>query len=65
MEKNSNQKMVRAKEAATYLGIGESTFWRWVAQGKLPQGIKFGTRCTVWRLEVLDSFIEQHEKVAI
>ncbi len=49
--------LLRAKECARRLGIGLSTWWAWVAQGKLPDGIKFGNRVTVWPETVLDAFI--------
>lgn len=51
--------VLRAQEAASYLGIAVSTFWRWVAQGKLPKGIRLGKRCTVWKREELDNYLEQ------
>jgi len=51
--------VLRAKEAAGFLGIGLSTFWRWVKEGRLPQGIHLSARATVWRLTALEAFIEQ------
>ena len=51
--------MLRAKRAAAYLGIGESTFWRWVSIGKLPKGIVFSPGVTAWKKEWLDDFITQ------
>ena len=51
--------VLRAKEAAGFLGIGLSTFWRWVKDGRLPQGIHLSARATVWRISVLEAFIEQ------
>ena len=38
----------RAKDCAQYLGIGRSTWWRWVSEGKVEEGIHFGSRVTVW-----------------
>lgn len=57
--------VLRAQEAASYLGIAVSTFWRWVAQGKLPKGIRLSTRCTVWKREELDNYLEQCANVLI
>ncbi len=51
-------KVFRVKDASRYLGISKATFWRWVQQGKLPKGTKFSQRCTVWKVEDLDKFIE-------
>ncbi len=49
---------VRAKEAAKILSIGVSTFWNWVAQGKLPKGRRLSPRCTVWLEKDILSFLE-------
>jgi len=51
--------VLRAKDAAAFLGIGLSTFWRWVKDGRLPQGIHLSARATVWKISALESFIEQ------
>ena len=48
---------LRAKAAARYLGIAESSFWRWVKENRLPQGIRLGNRCTIWRVSDLESFL--------
>ena len=29
--------------------VSKSTWWEWVAKGKAPKPIKWGTRTTVWR----------------
>ena len=50
---------MRAKECAKFLGIGESTFWRWVASGIVPQGIRLSPRCTVWPIEELQSMVKR------
>ena len=51
--------VLRAKDAAAFLAIGKSTFWKWVKDGLLPQGIRLSMRCTVWRREDLEAFIER------
>ena len=51
--------VLRAKAAADFLGIGLSTLWRWVSEKRLPQGIRLSARCTVWRLEDLENFLNQ------
>lgn len=51
-------KVLRAKEASQYVGIGVSTFWRWVQEGKIPQGRKISPRCTLWKVEDLDAYLE-------
>jgi len=52
-------RVLRAKDAAAFLGLGKSTFWRWVAVGRLPKGIHLSARATVWRITDLKNFLEQ------
>jgi predicted DNA-binding transcriptional regulator AlpA len=46
----------RAKEAAKLLGIGLSTFWLYVKNGKIPQGIKVSYRLTIWPKSFLEAY---------
>ena len=50
---------MRAKACAAYFGIGESTWWGWCAEGRVPPGIKLGPRVTVWRISDVVEFMEQ------
>lgn len=50
---------MRAKSAAAFLDIGESTFWRWVKEGRLPKGTRLSARATVWKREDLERFLNQ------
>lgn len=56
---NQNEQHMRARDAARYLGAATSTFWRWVGQGRIPQGVRLSARCTIWRKSDLDNFIEK------
>lgn len=51
--------MLRPKACAAFLGIGISTFWRWVKEGRIPQGIRLSARATVWKGADLERFLEQ------
>ena len=53
---------LRAKQAA-FLSIGTSTFWKWVADGKLPRGKKIGLRCTVWMRNDLEAWLANAGRV--
>lgn len=55
----NSQGAIRAKSAAAFLGIGESTFWRWVKEGRLPKGTRLSARATVWKREDLERFLNQ------
>lgn len=48
--------LLRASKASEYLGIGESTIWRFTREGKL-KSIKLSDRITVWKKEELDRFV--------
>ena len=43
----------RAKEAAPFLGIGISTFWLYVKQGRIQQPQRWGKRVSVWDAEYI------------
>jgi len=47
---------MRAKEAHKYLGVGLSTLWLYVAQGKI-RAYKLSDRVTVFKTSELDEFI--------
>lgn len=55
---------LRAKHAAARLGIAESTFWRWVSQGRLPKGTRLSARVTVWKAEDIERFLNQADEGA-
>ena len=61
MTKLPNQSVFRAKAAAAYLDVSESTIWRWAKEGKLPKGLPLSARVTVWKKEWLDSKLEEAE----
>ncbi|WP_312262622.1 hypothetical protein [Candidatus Igneacidithiobacillus taiwanensis] len=58
--KNSvpNPRAFRAPEAGAYLGISRSTFLLLVKNGRIPQGKKVSTGCTIWPKEWLDSYLD-------
>lgn len=48
---------VRPRQAAQFLGIGESTLWRWAKErADFPPPIKLGPRTTVWKIASLAAF---------
>lgn len=49
---------VRAKQSAKYLGIGLSTFWAWVKDGKIKQPTKHGERVSVWQASYIRDLSE-------
>lgn len=49
---------LRPSEASHYLGVGLSTLWYYVKQGKI-KSIKLSPRVTIFKKEELDNFIAQ------
>lgn len=45
----------RAKPSALFLGIGLSTFWLYVKQGRINQPMRYGVRVSVWDAEYIRS----------
>lgn len=54
---------LRPKDAAKYLGVGLSTIWLYVKQGKIP-AYKISDRVTIFKKEDLDNFISGNMGVA-
>ena len=50
---------LRAKQIHPLLGIGLSTWWLWVKEGRAPKGIRLGTRTTVWRAEDIRALLDE------
>ena len=52
-------RFLRARDCAHYFGIGKSTWWRWVSEGKVGGGLLLGPRIRVWRLSYLKKIERQ------
>lgn len=48
------REMMSARQVQEYLGIGESTFYTWIRDGRLPQGELWGKKMRRWRRSELD-----------
>lgn len=51
--------LLRLPEVLAMVPVGRSTWWRWVAEGIAPRGIKLGPRTTVWRTSDIRQLIER------
>lgn len=47
----STTRLARASEAARWACVSRSTWYAWVAAGRVPPGIKLSPGVTVWNLE--------------
>jgi len=53
------QILVSAEELARLLSVSTVTIYDWVRKGKLPQPIRFGRRCSRWRLSEVEAAIDR------
>ena len=52
-----------ARAVARYLGIGESTLYRWVQRERFPQPVRFGPGCSRWRVADIEMWCRDREGV--
>lgn len=57
MPTNDENRLLRRPEVAELLGIGESTWSRWVADGRAPKPIRLSPRTVAWRYSDVQKFI--------
>ena len=50
---------LRARQIHRLFGIGLSTWWLWVKEGRAPPGIRLGKRTTVWRAEDIRALLDE------
>lgn len=56
---NQQSASLRPAAAARFLGIGESTLWRWAKEREdFPKPIRIGVRTTVWPADALASWLD-------
>lgn len=39
--------------------VSPSTWWRWIAEGRAPAGVKIGPNVTAWKSEDIAALIER------
>ena len=50
---------VRLPQILSLIPISRSAWWAGIREGKFPQGIKLGSKTTVWRAEDIRNLIER------
>lgn len=58
MKSDIKPRFMRARDAANYLAISETTLWRLVQQGVLPRPLKQGPRCSLFETAWLDAYAD-------
>lgn len=62
MSGDKGDKILRARPAATKIGLGVRTFYREISLGNIPKGIPITDRAVGWRESTLDRIISDREK---
>jgi prophage regulatory protein len=50
--------LLSIKDVCDFLSISKRTAWRWVAEGILPQPIRFTARCDRWKASDIQRVID-------
>lgn len=50
-------RLVRLKEVQYRVGLGRSTIYRWMAEGKFPRPVQLGGYTVAWSQEDIDAWI--------
>lgn len=53
-------RLIRLKEVQHRVGLGRSTIYRWMAEGKFPKPVQLGGYAVAWAQEDIDGWIAQH-----
>jgi prophage regulatory protein len=53
---------VRLPQVLALIPVSRSAWWAGIKDGKFPQGIKLGSKTTVWRAEAIRALIERFGK---
>ena len=58
-----SKSLLRLPQVLQRFPISKSKWWAGVSKGEYPQPIRLGSRCTMWREEVIDQLIEELSNV--
>lgn len=50
--------LLRLPQVLALVSLSKSTWWKLVREGRAPQAVKLGDRCTAWRSADVAAFIE-------
>ena len=63
-DKSDSAQILRAKQAAQYIGMAPSTLAKWRMRNCGPRYIRAGKRIVVYRRRDLDRWLDEHELAA-
>jgi excisionase family DNA binding protein len=62
MKHHSDDRMLKVSELAKFLGVSQSTIYRWLEAGKLPQPYELGESAVRWRLSEINQWLEEKRR---
>lgn len=54
----STSRLIRLREVQHRVGLGRSTIYRWMAEGRFPKPVPLGGHVVAWWQEDIDEWIE-------
>lgn len=62
MKHHSDDRLLKVSELAKFLGVSQSTVYRWLDAGKLPQPFDLGEAAVRWRLSEVEAWLEEQRR---
>ena len=56
-------RLIRLKEVQHRVGLGRSTIYRWMGEGKFPKPVQIGGYIVAWPEEVIDEWVNRLAEV--
>ncbi|WP_420607481.1 helix-turn-helix transcriptional regulator [Novosphingopyxis sp.] len=56
-------RLIRLKEVQHRVGLGRSTIYRWMSEGKFPKPVQIGGYIVAWPEEVIDEWVNRLAEV--
>ena len=53
-------RLIRLKEVQHRVGLGRSTIYRWMGEGKFPKPVQIGSYIVAWPEDIIDDWIRQY-----
>lgn len=51
-------RLIRLPEVKHRVGLGRSTIYRWIAEGRFPKPVQLGSYAVAWAEDELDRWVE-------
>ena len=54
-------RLIRIREVQHRVGLGRSTIYRWMAEGKFPKAVRLGSHAVAWNEVDIENWIQTHQ----